>query len=43
MQREVVLNPKYKYIGISSIDDISETKTEGMNKDNGNNEDNNNG
>lgn len=42
-KREAVLNPKYKYIGISSTDDISETKTEGMNKDNGNNGDNNNG
>jgi hypothetical protein len=42
-KREAVLNPKYKYIGISSTDDISETKTEGMNKDNGNNGENNNG
>ena len=42
-KREAVLNPKYKYIGISSTDEISETKTEGMNKDNGNNGDNNNG
>ena len=27
-KREAVLNPKFKYIGISSSDDITETKTE---------------
>ena len=35
-KREAVLNPKFKYIGISATDDITETKNEDINKDMGN-------
>ena len=35
-KREAVLNPKFKYIGISATDDITETKKEELNKDMGN-------
>ena len=40
-KREAVLNPKFKYIGISSTNDISESKNEDANKENGKNEGNN--
>ena len=35
-KREAVLNPNFKYIGISATDDSTETKTEIANKENGN-------
>ncbi len=43
-KREAVLNPKFKYIGISATDDLSESKNKESNKDiaNNNNENNNN-
>ena len=43
-KREAVLNPKFKYIGISAIGDLSESKNKESNKDiaNNNNENNNN-
>ena len=41
-KREALLNPNFKYIGISATDDISEANTDGINKDKENNVDNNN-
>lgn len=42
-KREAVLNRKFKFIGISSTDDLSESKTDEVNKDHDNNNiDNNN-
>ena len=42
-KREAVLNPKFKYIGISATDNISEIKNEELNKDMGNDNNNNDG
>ena len=36
-KREAVLNPKFKYIGISATDDLPESKAQELNKDNTNN------
>ena len=42
-KREAVLNPNFKYIGISATDECTDSKTEDMNKDNANNGENNEG
>jgi hypothetical protein len=42
-KREAVLNPNFKYIGISATDECTDSKTEDMNKDNANNGENNDG